>query len=126
MAPVVSASDLQFCPLCGSVMPPPVQDMSRIPCKRCPFTRDIKDFEKVVEEFQIQYNAPKQRVTNEEGNQQQETPEDFEGPSVERHCPKCNHDTNWTYTTRQTRGADEGQTVFYTCVVCKLQDIEYS
>ena len=37
---------------------------------------------------------------------------------VERKCPKCGND-EMTYTTQQTRSADEGQTVFYTCPKCK-------
>ena len=48
-----------------------------------------------------------------------------DGPEVERICPKCNHNKA-TYCTRQTRSADEGQTVFYKCTKCGKQDIEYS
>ena len=42
---------------------------------------------------------------------------------VDRRCPKCGHE-GMVYTTWQTRSADEGQTVFYTCLscgYCKLQ-----
>ncbi len=37
---------------------------------------------------------------------------------VEHKCPNCGND-EMTYTTQQTRSADEGQTVFYTCPKCK-------
>lgn len=44
---------------------------------------------------------------------------------IEHLCPKC--DFNFaSYTTQQTRSADEGQTVFYTCLQCKYRCIEYS
>lgn len=39
------------------------------------------------------------------------------GPIVERKCIKCGNDT-MSYATLQLRSADEGQTVFYTCLKC--------
>lgn len=41
-----------------------------------------------------------------------------EGPVVERKCAKCGYD-RMSYATLQLRSADEGQTVFYTCIKCK-------
>ena len=37
--------------------------------------------------------------------------------TVSEQCPKCNHDRASFYTM-QLRSADEGQTVFYTCLKC--------
>lgn len=41
-----------------------------------------------------------------------------DGPVVERKCSKCGHD-KMSYATVQLRSADEGQTVFFTCLICK-------
>ncbi|CAL1544461.1 unnamed protein product [Lymnaea stagnalis] len=123
------SSDLHFCPLCGSVLPLPTVGEEIIPCSRCPFKRNIREYEGVVEKFVLYFNEPKKSKSNtslENSDDVQESRvSEFQGPTVERHCPKCNHDI-MMYTTRQTRSADEGQTVFYTCVSCKFQDIEYS
>ena len=51
--------------------------------------------------------------------------DDAEGAAVEHVCSKCEY-TLATYSTMQTRSADEGQTVFYTCLRCGRKDIEYS
>ena len=47
------------------------------------------------------------------------------GPVVKRQCPSCGHN-KMTYAALQLRSADEGQTVFYTCMECQFQDRENS
>ena len=48
-----------------------------------------------------------------------------EGPTVDRMCPKCGFD-KMSYATLQLRSADEGQTVFFTCLKCKFKESENS
>ena len=48
-----------------------------------------------------------------------------DGPIIERKCPKCGHDL-MSYAAIQLRSADEGQTVFFTCLKCKYKESENS
>lgn len=41
-----------------------------------------------------------------------------DGPIAERRCNACGHH-QMSYAALQLRSADEGQTVFYTCLKCK-------
>lgn len=47
----------------------------------------------------------------------------LENPVVDKICDKCGHG-KMSYTCRQTRSADEGQTVFYTCLKCNYNMVE--
>ena len=49
--------------------------------------------------------------------------DDNRGAQTEHVCPKCGHDQS-TLKTMQLRGADEGQTCFYTCLKCGYTDKE--
>jgi len=51
--------------------------------------------------------------------------ENADGPVIERKCPKCGHD-RMSYAAIQLRSADEGQTVFFTCLKCKYKESENS
>lgn len=48
-----------------------------------------------------------------------------EGPVVDRECRRCGHG-QMSYATLQLRSADEGQTVFYTCMnqACKYVQLQ--
>ena len=46
-------------------------------------------------------------------------------PSLLPRCPKCDSE-RMSYAAIQLRSADEGQTVFFTCVKCKFKESENS
>ncbi|XP_037549530.1 DNA-directed RNA polymerase I subunit RPA12 [Nematolebias whitei] len=50
---------------------------------------------------------------------------ELKGPVIDRRCSRCNKE-GMIYHTRQMRSADEGQTVFFTCVHCRFQEKEDS
>ncbi|XP_029440682.1 DNA-directed RNA polymerase I subunit RPA12 isoform X1 [Rhinatrema bivittatum] len=82
----------------------------------------LQDFEgKVVQSatlFNKLESSPMLLLQGEEGAE-------IQGPLIDRKCSRCGHE-GMTYHTRQMRSADEGQTVFYTCVKCKYQEKEDS
>ncbi|CAB3397754.1 unnamed protein product [Caenorhabditis bovis] len=108
-----------FCGYCGAVLTVPTRAPSLVTCKICATQWTIKEknnqlvcrIEKVYE----------RTVADTDGIEH----EDAADAIVEHVCTKCGHNKA-TYSTMQTRSADEGQTVFYTCLKCKKKDIEYS
>jgi DNA-directed RNA polymerase I subunit RPA12 len=62
--------------------------------------------------YVIQFNSP-----NAYGGSKLKA-DSADGCVVERKCPNCKND-KMSYVTLQLRSADEGQTVFYTCIRCK-------
>ncbi|XP_031203251.1 DNA-directed RNA polymerase I subunit RPA12 [Mastomys coucha] len=112
-------SDLDFCPDCGSVLPlPGAQDT--VLCPRCGFSIDVRDFEGKVVKTSVVFNKLGATVPmSVDGGPESQ------GPVVDRRCPRCGHE-GMAYHTRQMRSADEGQTVFYTCINCKFQEKEDS
>lgn len=117
MSSTVFESDINFCPRCGSIMPLPGRD-DVVTCMKCKFQVDITEFDGLEMKSKVVFNKRQVLTTG-------LTSDDFSGPQVDRKCAKCGHD-GMTFATRQTRSADEGQTVFYTCPRCQFQEQEYS
>ncbi|XP_016935983.2 DNA-directed RNA polymerase I subunit RPA12 [Drosophila suzukii] len=111
-----------FCPSCGSILPE-LQVKGNVTCHNCKeeFQADVYSGEK--SEFTIHFNTyDAKKLLN---RTKQESESEADGPVVERKCPKCNHD-KMSYATLQLRSADEGQTVFFTCLKCKFKESENS
>uniref|UniRef100_A0A914EPR8 DNA-directed RNA polymerase subunit n=1 Tax=Acrobeloides nanus TaxID=290746 RepID=A0A914EPR8_9BILA len=105
-----------FCAICGTILPLPLTAPCIIKCALC-----LKEWE-----FQPQID----QLVNHQEKIYERTIADIEvqrieDTEVDHICPKCGHGKA-TYSTQQTRSADEGQTVFYTCTKCKQKSIEYS
>lgn len=114
----VFVTDLDFCPRCGTVLPlPGTEDV--VLCCKCSFKIDVRDFHGIEIVSRKEFNRPEMKKGEEDSDRQ------LKGPMADRKCSKCDHD-GMIYTTRQTRSADEGQTVFFTCPECRFQEIEYS
>eukprot|EP00756_Hemistasia_phaeocysticola_P004114 Hpha_TRINITY_DN1263_c0_g1::TRINITY_DN1263_c0_g1_i1::g.44902::m.44902 len=63
------------------------------------------------------------KAAEEDDEEEEESDEEESGGELENtideFCEKCQQRTVCTYYTRQIRSADEGQTTFYTCTICK-------
>ncbi|XP_042201884.1 DNA-directed RNA polymerase I subunit RPA12 [Callorhinchus milii] len=110
-----------YCSDCGAVLPPPGA-APRIICGRCGHSTDIREYEGKIIRSTLNFNNPE--VLAAALNMNLGSGE-LGGPVVDRKCQRCGHE-GMEYHTRQTRSADEGQTVFYTCTNCRYQEKEDS
>ncbi|XP_014668736.1 PREDICTED: DNA-directed RNA polymerase I subunit RPA12-like [Priapulus caudatus] len=111
-------SDIEFCSECGAILPLPGRD-DVVVCRVCSYAIDVTEFAKIEINTKIVFNAREEKQGTTHSSQ------DIAGPLVDRKCSKCGHE-GMTYTTRQTRSVDEGQTVFYSCPACNTKETEYS
>ncbi|XP_014357369.2 DNA-directed RNA polymerase I subunit RPA12 [Papilio machaon] len=108
-----------FCARCGSILPL-LQEFGSVKCYACKGIYDAENFSNLKFKYTVNFNTVSVVTHDNMLNR-----DDPEGPVVERKCPKCGND-RMSYATLQLRSADEGQTVFYTCVVCKYKETENS
>lgn len=113
-------SDTDFCKVCGSVLPLPGHE-DVVQCRRCNTKIDVHCFDGLETTSKVVFN-------NREAALKKVTPVSTAkpaGPLVDRKCSRCGHE-GMTYATLQTRSADEGQTIFYSCPECLFQETENS
>lgn len=121
-------NDLEFCTSCGTILPlPTVSDY--LTCRLCKKQIEITQWngKTIQNTYLINPSESAEMKTDEETDllASNTAPhaiglksEDFMGALVDRKCGKCGHD-GMSFSTRQTRSADEGQTVFFACPKCK-------
>ncbi|XP_048376077.1 DNA-directed RNA polymerase I subunit RPA12 isoform X1 [Stegostoma tigrinum] len=113
--------DPDFCPECGTILPLPGPE-DYVVCRKCDFKISVHKFEGTEIHTEMVFNHPEIMELNLAAEDEDGA---VKGPVVERKCSRCGHD-GMVYHTRQTRSADEGQTVFYTCMSCRYQEKEDS
>ncbi|XP_006821296.1 DNA-directed RNA polymerase I subunit RPA12-like [Saccoglossus kowalevskii] len=111
--------EFEFCPSCGSILPLPGHEQF-VSCQTCSYKVDVRDFDGIEVHSSIVFNKRQIR-----SSEKSATSNLLDGPRVERKCSQCGNDS-MIYHTKQTRSADEGQTVFYLCPKCKFQESEFS
>lgn len=116
----VFTSDLDFCPDCGTVLPLPGLQ-SLVTCKKCEYQIKVEEFDGIEIHSKLTFNEPNKKDVEDENERGGE----LTGPTADKTCAQCGNE-GMVFSTMQTRSADEGQTVFYTCPECRHQEIEYS
>lgn len=112
-------TDAAFCAACGALLPPLPETGNSVTCRACQFQAPISSFVGRETSYTVVFNK-RENATKRRGDDEEE-----EGPTVERKCPKCGHE-KMSYAALQLRSADEGQTVFFTCLKCKFKESENS
>nr|CAB3268052.1 DNA-directed RNA polymerase I subunit RPA12-like [Phallusia mammillata] len=103
-----------FCPDCGAILPLPVDPVMLEVHISCCCGYKIKSTNcnnMVVTKAEIVFNEIKEKEKKIKAHR------DMIGPTIERTCNKCGHNS-MTYKTQQMRSADEGMSIFYYCIKC--------
>ena len=79
----------------------------------------------LFDEKEVRYIVHFNSQENTKKKKKDKDDEQADGPVIERKCPKCGHE-RMTYAPIRLRSADEGQTVFCTCLKCKYKESESS
>ncbi|KAI9015099.1 transcription factor S-II-domain-containing protein [Gaertneriomyces semiglobifer] len=113
---------LVFCPDCGSLLDPPAGAEENVACEVCGGVVFASAFESVEVVTRSRPGAfpDKPTIRNEDDEEEDEdrTSKHLRhGATVKEKCPKCDN-PEMVFHTAQLRSADEGQTVFYSCVKC--------
>lgn len=116
-----SSPQVDFCARCGAVLPLPtyIDEHRQLMCPICHLNVNPRIFHGVSTFTRIHFNERDLSAAKKTLHI------DAEGPVVERICAKCGHDKQY-FATLQTRSADEGQTIFYTCLKCGAKENENS
>ncbi|XP_061911047.1 DNA-directed RNA polymerase I subunit RPA12 [Entelurus aequoreus] len=112
--------DPNFCPECGNVLPLPGMPIT-ISCPRCSFSSPVSEFSNREICSTVVFNQVNKSSVVLKSSEDSE----MKGPVIDRRCSRCNKE-GMIYHTRQMRSADEGQTVFFTCIHCRYQEKEDS
>ncbi|XP_050424453.1 DNA-directed RNA polymerase I subunit RPA12 [Adelges cooleyi] len=110
-----------FCTKCGSILPPLSME-EFLKCYSCKTVYGPEIYGDAISEYEIVLNSIEDLDTVVKTENRDDADD---GPIAERRCNACGHN-QMSYAAMQLRSADEGQTVFYTCVKCKFTEAENS
>ncbi|VVC31012.1 DNA-directed RNA polymerase M, 15kDa subunit, conserved site,Pol I subunit A12, C-terminal zinc [Cinara cedri] len=111
-----------FCTKCGSILPS-LSTEEFVKCYSCKTVFGPEIYGNSEAMYDIVLNSVEDLDNVVKAGHNKDKTED--GPIAERRCSACGHN-QMSYAAVQLRSADEGQTVFYTCIKCKFTEAENS
>ncbi|KAJ3203182.1 DNA-directed RNA polymerase I core subunit rpa12 [Dinochytrium kinnereticum] len=109
---------LVFCDECGTLQDPPTGTENKVICRVCKTSVSAKEFDTMevvtfsrLDAFPVRPSAKGKEKTSKDAEHLRD------GATIKEKCPKCEA-PEMVFHTAQLRSADEGQTVFYSCVKC--------
>lgn len=109
-------AQIPFCPKCKNLIMVRVNGIGH--CSNCKFQCPGDDLVRKETVATSERGVPQRWLESaEEKKKRLKKKDEADQATVSEQCPKCNHDRASFYTM-QLRSADEGQTVFYTCLKC--------
>jgi len=112
--------EVDFCPSCGALLPG-LTAKGDVTCVVCKYVVPSSLFDEKISTYIVHFNSQENTAVR----RKKKGDDQADGPVIERKCPKCGHD-QMSYAAIQLRSADEGQTVFFTCLKCKYKESENS
>ncbi|KZT09025.1 DNA-directed RNA polymerase I kDa polypeptide [Laetiporus sulphureus 93-53] len=110
---------LLFCPDCGTLLDLPRDDDMVVACEQCGHEEPASSYEN-IETVTRSHPDAFPSLLRQKGKTQTKVHDANDALlKVTERCPECGHMEVYSKEL-QLRSADEGSTVFYTCVKCKF------
>ncbi|KAI9206346.1 transcription factor S-II-domain-containing protein [Polychytrium aggregatum] len=113
------AHSLVFCSECGFLLDPPAANEKSINCDACGHLINADVFEsiEVVTNSSVKAFTERPKFYGMEDQDSDAVAHLKDGATIKEKCPKCDA-PEMVFHTAQLRSADEGQTIFYSCIKC--------
>ncbi|KAI0761157.1 DNA-directed RNA polymerase I kDa polypeptide [Trametes elegans] len=110
---------LLFCPDCGTLLNLPQDGQFQVECEQCAHVEPASSYENIEIVTKSHPDAFPSALQQKRKTQTKVHAANEDLLKVTEKCPECGHMEAYSKEA-QLRSADEGSTIFYTCVKCKF------